>query len=39
MLKIVSKIYRTTLSKTQRMYKDKNINAVQKLESTYPKKY
>ena len=38
-LKIVSKKYKTTLSKTQQMYKDKKINEIRKLKSTNPKKY
>ena len=38
-LKIVSKKYKTTLSKTQRMYKDKMINEIRTLKSTNSKKY
>ena len=38
-LKIVSKTFKTTLSKTQRTYKDKKINEIRKLKSTNPKKY
>ena len=38
-LKLVSKKYKTTLSKTQRMYNDKKITDIRKLKSTNPKKY
>ena len=38
-LKLVSKKYKTTLSKTQLMYNDKKITDIRKLKSTNPKKY